>query len=100
MKISAYKVHDRIDTNQIFSCIILETPVDVQNLIGILSRDIVLCNRINSGDLKIQRNCNLSKAIIPIEDASHSESDYGFGNVLFDIAMKEYIQISEPETVE
>jgi hypothetical protein len=85
MKLSAYKVHDRIDTNQIFSCIILETPVDAQTLIGILSRDIVLCNRINSGDIKIQAN----KVIIPIECASHPESDYGFGNVLFDIAMRE-----------
>jgi hypothetical protein len=89
MKISAYKIHDKIDTSKIFSFIVLETPVDVQNLTGILSRDIVLCNRINSGDLKIRANCNMNKAIIPIEDASHPESDYGFGNVLFDIAMRE-----------
>jgi hypothetical protein len=85
MKISAYKVHDRIDTSKIFSFIVLETPVDVKNLMGILSRDIVLCNRINSGDIKIEAN----KVIIPIECASHPESDYGFGNVLFDIAMRE-----------
>lgn len=89
MKISAYKIHDRIDTCKIFSFIKLESPIDVETLTGILSRDLVLCNRINSGDLKIQRNCNMSKAIIPVEDASHPESDYGFGNVLFDIAMRE-----------
>jgi len=88
MNISAYQRHEA-GTGQNLSFIILETTVDVETLTGILSRDIVLCNRINSDEVKIKVAYNVNKVIIPIESASHPESDYGFGNVLFDIAMKE-----------
>ena len=88
MKISAYKWQDP-KTGKFLSFIKLESTVDIKNLTGILSRDLVLCNRINEGTIKIQALKDVNKVIVPIESASHPESDYGFGNVLFDIAMRE-----------
>lgn len=91
MKVSAYKIHDSIDKSKFSSGIVLETTIDIPHLMGILSRDIVLCNRINDKSVIIKPAAfgMINKVIIPIESASHPESDYGFGNVLFDIAMKE-----------
>jgi len=88
MKISAYRWEDSV-RNKVFSFIKLESTLDPETLTGILSRDLVLCNRINSGDIIIHLMADVSKVIIPIESASHPESDYGFGNVLFDVAMRE-----------
>jgi hypothetical protein len=88
MELSAYKWQDPKRMQSLFF-LKLKTTVDVKTLTGILSRDIVLCNRINDGSINIHVFKGMSEAVIPMESASHPESDYGFGNVLFDIAIKE-----------